>query len=236
MLATACDLDYSPSTLSLVMLLLKTNPERLSKTLEQKMFQDAQIRFRRLVGQGSDPDALTLNGLLLATRGEDTSALQSFSKAIKAYEKSGAALAPASEVAGLKEVTDDPVGEDEKDLSRRPFRWNWEASCYTGIGKILFRQGKLEEAQEAFRVAAEELDTAEGYFELAKLQPHDSLAREKYLTTAAISGNRYACLSLAELELEKAKESEEAKSHRRRAGEWLSLAGEEQMARDVRRG
>ncbi|KAH8878561.1 hypothetical protein GQ53DRAFT_673926 [Thozetella sp. PMI_491] len=237
-LATASDLEYSPSTLSLVMLLLKTSPERLNKTIEQQMFRNAQMRFRRLVVQAEDPDAFTLNGLILANQGNDVSALQYLRKAVKSYEKNGAGSFSSAETLEPESTAENPAQEDAKGLAKRAFRWNWEASCYTEMGRILARQGDPKAAEEAFRVAADELDTADAYFELAKLQPAGSSERERYLVTASASGNKTACRDLAASELDRARvaglTSKQAEDHRRAAREWLSIAGEEQRAGDTR--
>ncbi len=68
------------------------------------------------------------------------------------------------------------------------------------MGKILQKHGRLDEARDSFRVAAEELDTTDGYLELGKMLLTDDPAKETYLVTAAISGNKEACLNLGKWE------------------------------------
>ncbi len=238
-LGTASDLSYSASSLTLMRLLSRASPEQASRLLSQKAFRDAELRFKKLVSEGHDPDALTLQGILLAAKGDENSALRAFAKAVSAYEKNASSKTTAAvehNVGVLSSESSRPAGE--KRLAGRPFRWTWEASCYVGSGRILLKQGKLEEAREAFTVAAEELDTPEGYLELGKMLPKDDPRREVYLTTAAISGNKEACLSLGELSLQKAEElgteDKTAKEHGKRATEWFAIAGEQKRGEEAR--
>ena len=241
-LGTASDLSYSASSLTLMRLLSRASPEQASRLLSQNAFRDAELRFKKLVSEGTDPDALTLQGILLAAKGDENSALRAFAKAVLAYEKKASSKTTAAvehSVGALSGESARPA--EERRLAGRPFRWTWEASCYVGSGRILLKQGKLEEAREAFTVAAEELDTPEGYLELGKMLPKDDLAREVYLTTAAISGNKEASLSLGELSLQKAEElgtedktAKAAKEHGKRAAEWFAIAGEQKRGEEAR--
>ena len=220
MLSTASELNYNPSTLSIAMLVFKINPAKVEGAMKQDAVRLAFSRFRGLVGQGRDPDALTLEGLMQARRGENDAAMRSFTRAIKASKMSNAVQTPT--------LVPSVDGDDmNRNSVVRPSRWTWEASCYIEMGKIFVKRGKRAEGEAAFRVAAEELDMAEAHYEFGQLQPRDSAERLRHLTSAAGSGHKDACRALAELELETAQRTgltkEEADEHRRRASEWSAI-------------
>lgn len=176
MLMSASSLGYTPSTLSLIRIL--TQAENLKVTERKDMFRDPMARFRRILQNGENPDALTLQGLLLVRQGHDTQALKHFDQAIKAASRK------------------DSAGQESMPAVRKP-RWAYEGSCYHQRGRILLKQGRREEAAAAFRVVALELNLAKGHLELAKLLPHDAPERETCLLKAAQASQFEACELLA---------------------------------------
>lgn len=207
MLGTASDLGSESSTLLLIRLLSQSSSsDRLSKT---PILVAALSRFRHILRKKQDPDALTLQGLILANEGDDGKALEFFSQAMEVGSPN-----PSS-------------GGQQQDI--RPPWWGWEASCHLTRARILLQQGRREEAIAAFRVAAVELDHAQAYFKLATLLAEDSPERGQYLQKAAVSGIPEACQLLGESEVRMAEQPDQPKEKVREhclwASEWFSLAG-----------
>ncbi|KAK3692890.1 hypothetical protein B0T22DRAFT_374185 [Podospora appendiculata] len=211
MLGTASDLDYAPSTLTFMRLMTKAVEDKSSRMRETKMYRSAESRFNGLVKATKHPDAITLQGLRLRRQGDDNAALVHFNKAVEVGAKSG--------------------NNDSDTTKERPPRWNWEATCHLERGRILLQQGNQEAAEAAFRIAALELDVADGHLELGKILPGDSQEREHHLRKAAQSLNREACLLLADAEKQRALAAglaaPQRKQHQKLADEWLLLAGDD---------
>lgn len=258
MLSTASDLGYIASTLSLVRLLTRVDVN--SNARSQAMFQRASQRFSSLIKEGEHPDALTLQGIILASAGDSRKAAQYFSAAIKAAAAAGdKATQYRPHPMSRAQLSDDPEpealiqdqleGGGGSDLeapglhktgrSRRLYRWNWEASCYLGLGRCKLASGSRAAAEVAFRVVALELDHPEGYLELGKLQPPGAPERHAYLAKAAVSGEDAAAVLLGEMYVQAAEEAGLAKRQRSElrllAAGWLEVAGQDEPARQLRR-
>ncbi|KAK3333151.1 hypothetical protein B0T19DRAFT_118132 [Cercophora scortea] len=240
MLGTASDLDYAPSTLTFMRLMTKAVEDKSSRMRETKMYRSAESRFNGLVKGTKHPDAITLQGLRLRRQGDDSAALVHFNKAVEVGAKSGSKYAPEQKRARAIAAAEDPVkllgkatagiaASDDDTTKERPPRWNWEATCHVERGRILLKQGNQEAAKAAFRIAALELDVADGHLELGKILPSDSQEREHHLQKAAQSLNREACLLLADAEKQRALAAglaaPQRKQHQKLADEWLLLAG-----------
>lgn len=241
MLATASDLGFTLSTLLLIRLMRQSDDT--SKVSESTLFRNALARFQDIVRQRQDPDALTLQGLILADQGDSGKALASFDQALRigsSHEPKG----PIHQETTLgRSLEADPgsdhgTGESDPQPKVRPFRWSWEASCHIGRAKILLQQGRRDEAVAAMRIAALELDNMQGYFELAKMLPEDAPERVQYLQTAAVSGHLEACRLLGESEVQMAREpgrsKGDAQEHSLWASEWFSLAGDVEKSAGAR--
>ncbi|AEO68883.1 e78fdafe-4033-4a4d-a8f8-5b3655952946 [Thermothielavioides terrestris] len=190
MLMTASSLGYAPATLSLMAVLARAPDDMFSRWKPQ--LRDVEARFKRLLQTEKTPDALTLQGLLyLRERQSDAHALRYFDHAIQAARRMSPHN-PDHPHQHSPPTTHQPAGP-----STRPPRWTYEGSCYLERGHILLRQGQTDEATASFRVAALELDLADGYAELAKLLPPGAPTRETYLLKAAQAGNLEACRLLA---------------------------------------
>ncbi|KAK7740581.1 hypothetical protein SLS53_005426 [Cytospora paraplurivora] len=99
MLRSASELGHDPSTLTLVRVLTSMSGDAAAKASRSRIFAEADRRFRQLVQGGADPDALTLQGIILArSGGEDRArrALESFERAERAWEARTAAAAAVS--------------------------------------------------------------------------------------------------------------------------------------------
>ncbi|KAI1809480.1 hypothetical protein GGS20DRAFT_571794 [Poronia punctata] len=116
--------------------------------------------------------------------------------------------------------------------------WQWKQSFALGVGAIRARRGELDKAEAAYKIAALELDTAEGYRELArllerKIQMGKATEDETmgqystYLLKAAISGDQEAARMLATREWRRAEEGGlskwEDKKSRVLADEWRAV-------------
>lgn len=206
MLRSASELGYDPSTLTLTRIFYSVPAAMQKKATASKMFIDADARFQRLLKKGTDPDALTLHGMILAkkeTQSHDRLALDSFRRAERAWEakdESGASSpASGSRSFGVKEGTDpDYVNLPEPRLPR----WEWEITWALEQAKILQKQNRTQEAKDLYRMAALELDNPQAFWNLSSLidGPRDSPERRTYLLKAAISGVQEACRELGVLE------------------------------------
>ncbi|KAK1835211.1 hypothetical protein QBC39DRAFT_368545 [Podospora conica] len=187
MLRTASDLDYAPSTMSLIRLVLRTTSVGPESSKYKTAMHGPLTKFRLLVQQGRNPDALTIDGALRLRRGDTGGALESFNRAIKvAAAGDPGAFAPTPTQEELKYdsvVPPPPV--------RKP-AWAMESMCHLERGRLLLRKGNREAAEAAFRVAATELDMAAAYLELGKMLPTTSPEREKCLLRAVLTGKTEA--------------------------------------------
>jgi hypothetical protein len=293
MFGTASDLAYEASTITLIRLLIGAPKD--SKFVMSSLFQRAELRFKKILREGRNPDALTLQGMMLARDGgkhNEAEALAYFDRAIAAAaldttgkfaplplrpSRSGAAgtdthfrqqienkswwlpaavqhnearMKAADDVAHEKKKADGRLLHETDQTQQprgRPFRWNWEATCHLGRGRLLLGKGDRAGAEAAFRVVAFELDNATGYLELGRMmtraherQPgpgpvpagkeaeEEELA-EEYLIKAAVSGEKLACELLGEMRLRRVAKSAgrtaDASEHRLWATEWFQLAG-----------
>ncbi|KAK0621495.1 hypothetical protein B0T17DRAFT_534245 [Bombardia bombarda] len=230
MLRTASDLGYAPSTLSLMRIMLNGTEGNASK--RQGYLNALAPRLRSLVAAAQNPDALTLQAIMLRKerKGQsDAAALRLFDQAIAAAGRAGKIYVPAAEI--LSQSDSDATGYGNSTIGTvgRSPRWTWEVDCHLERGSILAEQGRRDEAEAAFRVAALELDTWQGYLELAKLLPEGAQDREEYLVRAALLGQTEPCLMLANAERKRSLEPGvvSRKQHELLAAEWSRLAGTE---------
>jgi tetratricopeptide (TPR) repeat protein len=183
MLLTASSLGYTPSTVGLMSILSRSaRRERLLNS----SFKEAVTRFDRVLRTEKNPDAFTLQGLMCLQEGQSTNALRYFDKAIDAARS----LPPSGAYGG-------PEPGTRKDPTARKPRWSLERDCHQKRGELLLQQKRTDEATASFKIAALELDHADGYAELAKLMPADAKLRSIYLMKAAQGGNFEACGLLA---------------------------------------
>lgn len=239
MLRSASELGYDPSTLTLIRIFSSVPAAMQKKAAASKMFIDADARFQRLLKKGTDPDALTLQGMILAKQGNQSHerlALDSFRKAEKAWEakaqSSATPRASSSQSFSVEKAADpDYVSLPEP---REP-RWEWEVTWALGQAKILQKQKRTEEARDLYHVAALELDNPQGFWNLSCLMdgPRDSPERRTYLLKAAISGVQEACRELGVLEKMAAEReglAEKDKANREMMSqEWFRLADGEDL-------
>jgi len=195
MLKTAAEFDYDPSVIASVRFIQRSLRESGSQRA-RIFFQPVTEKFTKLVRDGQNPDALTLQALIEMSRGKKDKALSYLDRAIFAAANSNNIFAPA------------PTKNDHLDYrmagpltgSQREPRWGSEAECYYHLGIIQAHRGQLEAAEASFRIGALELDDARSYLELAKLLPKDSPEHHAHLIKAAISGNRDALPQLCDYE------------------------------------
>lgn len=238
MLRSASELGYDPSTLTLVRIFSSVPEAMQKKAAASKMSKDADARFQRLLKKGTDPDALTLQGMILAKQGtqsHDRLALDAFRKAERAWEAKARSGAPSPASSRSFHITE---GTDPDYVSlpvpREP-RWEWEVTWVLEQARILQKQNRTEEARNLYRVAALELDNPQGFWNLSSLLdgPRDSPERRTYLLKAAISGVQEACRELGVLE--KMAAGREGLSEKDRADrmmmsqEWFRLADGEDL-------
>ncbi|KAI1868191.1 hypothetical protein JX265_007014 [Neoarthrinium moseri] len=158
--------NYAPSILTVVRLAL------MRKMLGQPQFSQAQDKFTLMARRKDDPNACTLQGLILSaktTPETDREALQWF--------RTAASLA----------------GEE-------PGAWEWQASCALEMGKIYLRLKQNDRAKAIWRYCAQDLDIAEGcWLYSTLLEPSDP---EKYIMVrkAAVSGIPQAAQEMAILD------------------------------------
>lgn len=226
-----------------------------SRVAGSRHFIDADARFQALVSGGADPDALTLQGVILAGEGHSKRAMQMFRRAEDAWKKkktheagaaaaaAAAATGAASTVGGEGTASRKPratapatAGQDDDYVLPPPRlpRWEWEVSCVLFQADILRAQGAISEAERLYRVAALELDNPRAFLQLAELlrgSARDGPERRAFVLKAAISGERDACREMGELE--KAAAARTGLSSRERAErdrvsmEWFRLANGE---------
>ncbi|KAJ0109291.1 hypothetical protein J7T55_009623 [Diaporthe amygdali] len=249
MLRSASELGYDPSTLSLVRIFSSVPLGMQKKVASSKIYIDANARFQKILRQGTDPDALTLQGIILAKSGvksQEKQALDLFRRAEKAWElkaKSSAQGDHGAQAGATSHTSDTQSFNIKKGAipdyvslpEPRTPRWDWEVSWALEQGKILQRQDRHKEARALFRVAALELDNPQGFWQLACLMdvPQDSPERRTYLLKAAISGVQEACRELGLLEkmaAEKTGLGEKDRTDREMMSrEWFRLADGEDL-------
>lgn len=206
MLRSASELGYDPSTLTLVRIFSSVPAAMQKKATASKMFIDADARFQRLLKKGTDPDALTLQGMILANQGtqsHDRLAVDSFRKAERAWEAKDKSGTPPQASGSRSFSLEQGADPDYVSLPEpRQARWEWEVTWALEQAKILQKQNRTKEARDLYRVAALELDNPQGFWNLSCLMegPQDSPERRTYLLKAAISGVQEACREMGVLE------------------------------------
>lgn len=254
MLRSASELGYMPSTLSLVRIFTSMPSHMFDKAASTVMYREANARFQEAVKEGTDPNALTLQGIIHAKSMHGMKAMAMFGRAKQAAMRQnpsvgeegepGAAgqgpqvAAATSQRVTRNEAVDAAAASREFTLPppREP-RWEWEVSCVLGQANLLARDmSTTAEAVKLFRVAALELDNPHGFFMLAKLMggPRDSAERRTYLLKAAVSGDTEACRELGQLEKLAAASSDlsqkERDEHEMLSKEWSRLADGEDLS------
>ncbi|KAK0623125.1 hypothetical protein B0T14DRAFT_494656 [Immersiella caudata] len=224
MLQTASDLDYAPSTITVLRVILMMTKGGPEASRYRSQFRNTLDKLGRLVQAGENPDAITLQGLLKVRSGNALKALKDFDAAIDAGRRVGDAYAPAPTKQRSR-----PGGSGDEDAAsnQRAPQWMYEADCHVARGRILNQMGNREAALESFSIAALELDSPDGYLELGKNLPLGSPRREECLLKAAMSGKTEACPLLLASETAKSREAGEDKAlveeHLRWAAEWALL-------------
>lgn len=220
MLRTASDLNYDPSTLSLLRLVLRTTSGGPESIKYKNALHGPLIKFRLLIPEGRNPDVLTIDGALRIRRGDARGALESFNRAIKAAAAPGGRVfAPAPTQEELKHRSAAPPPPVRKPA------WALESMCHLERGHLLFQQGNRAAAEAAFRVAAVELDTAAGYLELGKMLPVGSSERESCLLKAILTGKTDAIPLLSVFSKDKTSDpARDPEEDQRWADEWRLLA------------
>ena len=209
MLTTAHELDYTPSTLQLVLLLEALHPtsSRPASFRPGPPFASAVAKHAALVRAGRDPSALALHAHLLSTKGDHRGAAEYFSRAYRAGSPLPSPSSPSP--------------------PRKP-RWLLEGTTLLVHGQRLLRDGKVAEAEAVVRVAATELDQGQAYAALAQIVA-DPAEREGYALRAAMAGVRSACRGMAGYEEGRAAGEADEEERRVRglvAGEWAVLGRE----------
>jgi len=166
MVNSAANLDYEPAVLSLVAHLFR------QRQYPDPKLEKLRAKFRRIVDQGRNPNALALHGMILhiAVRNE-VDAVAAFRRALEVGIENN------TRVAGFKWT----AAAD----------FEWAADCYYLLGKILAkRHGQKKEAMSLLEKAALELDFPEAYYELAMLLDKDGPDGRwvQYMIKAAANG------------------------------------------------
>jgi tetratricopeptide (TPR) repeat protein len=218
MLMTASSLGYRPSTLTLMAILTRSAGETTRKF--RAHIRDAESRFKRLLRTENNPDAFTLQGVLLLQEGRpESEQLLYYNRAIEAARSIPPPPSPTSD-------HPTPNNQTTPTTPRQP-KWTYEATCHLRRGLILLKQGQTDQALASFQIVALELGLAEGYVELAKLLPTSAPERETYLLKAAQAGNFEACRLLALHLADKASDAALASDERvfaaRMAQEWAQV-------------
>lgn len=220
MLRTASDLNYDPSTLSLLRLVLRTTSAGPEGIKYKTALHGPLTKFRLLVPEARNPDVLTIYGALRIRRGDVRGALQIFNRAIEAAAaQGGRVFAPAPTQEELKHGSTAPPPPVRKPA------WALESMCHLERGRLLLQLGNRAAAEAAFRVAAVELDMAAGYLELGKMLPVGSSERESCLLRAILTGKTDAIPLLSVFSKDKSSDpARDPEEDQRWANEWRLLA------------
>lgn len=193
-------------------------------------YRSAETRFQQVLKTGQDPDAFTLQGIILNDEGDHDRALHHFRSAHKTWTLSQQSRESVPSPVPQVDVLED--GQVVLPKPREP-RWEWEVACLLGEADILKMRGHLKQAKALYRVAALELDNPQGFLCLANLMdgPRESPERRMYLLKAAVSGQVDACRELGAVEELRAHEkgiTERETEHRLLLSkEWVRLANDE---------
>lgn len=196
---TLVSLDYAPTVLTMTRMAVNRG------MLGQPQFKEAAERFSALARRRDDPNACTLQGLVLAgklTPETDRQALEWFRAAAS-------------------------LGGEE------PGSWQWQATCALEMGKVYKRLGEPQRAREIWKYCAETLDTAEGFWLYSTMLDDADPEKYKCVRKAAISGVKDAAREIARLEGTRATEQGDEKSgawEKKKASvlqrEWEAIAGD----------
>jgi hypothetical protein len=165
-LQTLVTLNYAPSILTMVRMALRRN------MLGQPQFQQAESKFRAISGRKDDPNACTLQGMILAaqlTPETDRQAMNWFREAAS-------------------------IGGEE------PGAWEWQASCALEMGKAYTRLQQPEKARAIWEYCAKQLDLEEGGWLYASSLERSHPERRDLVQKAAIGGNQEAAREMAAYE------------------------------------
>lgn len=190
-------LDYGPSVLTTVRLALSR------KMLGQPQFRVAETKFAALARRRADPNACTLQGLIIASR-----------------------LTPEAdeEALGWFRAAASLGGEE-------PGAWDWQLTCALEMGKAYQRLGNLDRAREIWKYCAKDLDSAEGCWLYCTLLDKSDPERYDWVCKAAISGVVDAAEEMARLEGQAAQATAEGASEWDKKvavviqQEWEKIAG-----------
>ncbi|KAI9885501.1 MAG: hypothetical protein M1823_002683 [Watsoniomyces obsoletus] len=160
-LLAAVDLKVPLATYFVISRILERNDAR---ELSQPYIRPALQHLSDLSSRGDDPNAMVLQGRLLLFSNRDTSALEVLQLAIERYKNMPAQQEELEKVPTSKELRDahklfDGVNSRGMSLS----------DAYVGLGQINVRRKKLLAAGSFFRLAVEQDDNSEAWFELGKL-------------------------------------------------------------------
>jgi tetratricopeptide (TPR) repeat protein len=226
LLGTGSELRHIPSTLMMVRLLQGPTLKAAARGTIARFVRTAEIRFTEAVKNKLHPDALAMQGMILKKQGQATKALELFGEAIEMGKSNPSKWQVEDEESPAGK--DDEVVADAKERRGRRHQFPLEPTCYIGRGQIYLSRGQVIEAQDAFRVAAMELDNPDGHMELAKMLPEDSPERYDSLMRAALTGIEEAYPLLAESELRMGNQAgldkSDVRKHRLLASEWFLLA------------
>ncbi|ORY69587.1 uncharacterized protein BCR38DRAFT_419498 [Pseudomassariella vexata] len=205
MLNTLVSLSYTPSILTMARLGFRTHK------LGEPQFYPARCAFDALARKETDPNACTLQGLILAAQDTPATDMQALY-----WFRTAARL--GGEVRGS---------------------WDWQAGCALQMGKVYLRQQEKDKARDIFRYVALELDVAEGCWLYATLLEHGE-ERKGMVLKAAVSGIQEAAREAARLEgleMEKARQEGTLKGWEANLKgclqkEWETIAGDRTMYED----
>jgi hypothetical protein len=159
-------LDYAPSILTLVRL------ARTRQKLGESQFQLAEDKFAALARRRDDPNACTLQGLLLTAQ-----------------------LTPAADAEALEWFRTAALLGGEV-----PGAWEWQLTCALEMGKAHLRLGNRERAKAIWGYCAKELDSAEGCWLYCSVLDESDPERYDWVCKAAISGVKDAAEEMARLQ------------------------------------
>ncbi|KAK3990220.1 hypothetical protein QBC44DRAFT_239723 [Cladorrhinum sp. PSN332] len=236
MMATASSLSYQPSTLTLMRLFLILNQQRKVRNPRfAKIALSTEAQFKQLARTETNPDILTIQGLLAKRDGRDDAALRFFTEAINMGERNaGNPPRPTGFLMDL--VSPDRLSDDsERDNPRlREPRWHFEVVCRQMRALLLLKKGDDAAALESFVINAVELDSPDAYVGLAKLDPLKSAEANRFwLTKAAQTGHPEATRLLVKeylMQLEEAEKSPSPQAKKdapeiRLIWGWVKIAG-----------
>lgn len=191
-------------------------------------FAHLRRRFRELVREGKDADALTVEAWSMARRGQHGRAVDVLKRALAIGTESNDA-APRRSGDGESRGVDETGAEQASARGKAPgARFGYQVLCYQTLHDCLRQLGRAEEARAVLEKSALECDDPAAYDALWRLTPRDEPAWEGYALRAAVNGSADACSALAELEMQNSTRAGQAMSeahHVKLSEEWRRLAG-----------